>query len=336
MVIKWNEVIPQAIEQAQGYRNEYGEAPTLRAIYYRLVSIEAIPNTRSAYKGLSKCLSEARKDGAFPWRLLQDKQRGSVGRGSETRLSTVISWAESEVRDSLTGLEHAFEKISDPSVHWNIGKWDGQPKRVVIALEKEAVSGAVQSVSRAYGIEIFPMKGYSSTTFMKEMADRLSMLDDEYEVQLLIITDYDPSGEDISRHVQDELRNGFGVVVEAEKILLNKDQILEHNLPAIPEDAEERAKMARDPRFANWEDGFYRVELDAMSAIVPSAFRACIVEAIEKHYDADIYEERKAKAQEAFDRAEGELRGLYEQLEEVHGQVLDRIAEIRGEGTDTL
>ena len=44
--IKWSEVIPEAVKQAQAYMREYNEAPTLRGIYYRLVSVEAIPNTK--------------------------------------------------------------------------------------------------------------------------------------------------------------------------------------------------------------------------------------------------------------------------------------------------
>lgn len=331
-LVDWAELLPLAIEQAQAYKKDWSEPPTLRGLFYRLVSIEALPNILTAYKGLSRELSKHRKSGAFPWSLLQDKTRDSINKQKDpTSLQEALSWASTEVEDSLDSLERAFNDIQEPEVDFRPHRWDGQPKRVVIALEKEAVSGAVQKVVRRLGIEIFPMKGYSSTTFIKKMATQIKELNESGEVQLLIITDYDPSGEDIARFVEETLEWDFGAECQAEKILLTKDQILEHDLPAVPESAKERAKMQRDSRFANWEDGFYRVELDAMAAIVPDAFRACIKEAVAKHFDEDIYRERQAEAKEACSEAEEELRELYEQLEEVHEQVSQRVAEIRGE-----
>ena len=88
--------------------------------------------------------------------------------------------------------------------------------------------------------------------------------------------------------------------------------------------------MRRDPRFANWSEGFFRVELDAMLAIVPDAFRACLNDSIAKHFDKELYEENRAEANEANGKAEGELRELYAQLEDVHQLVMERIDELNG------
>lgn len=318
--IVWSNVVKEAIKQAENYRQRIREAPTLRGLYYALVSVEALPNTINAYKRLSEKLSKARKDGIFPWNLLQDKTRGRIGETSETPLEDAIGWAETEPQDQLNALKRAFERIQDPSVRFRAGTWAGQPKRVVIALEKDAVSGAVQRFTNKYGIEIFPLKGYGSTTFVKEMAGRLRQLshDGEVEVQLLIITDFDATGEDISRWLQETLRWDFGVNVKSEKILLNLDQIEEHSLPSAPGDAEERAKMMRDPRWATWEHGFFRVELDAMLAIAPDSFEQCLLDAVEKHYDQDINQDNIEKAEEACDEAEDGIREVYEQIQEAH------------------
>ncbi len=68
--VKWSKVIIHAVTHARRYKTEYKEAPTLRAIYYTLIGIEVIPDKKSAYKGLSRALSDARLDGTFPWNLM--------------------------------------------------------------------------------------------------------------------------------------------------------------------------------------------------------------------------------------------------------------------------
>ncbi len=340
--LNWDAIIPQAVEQAEAYRKEYGESPTLRGIYYRLVSIEVIPNTKSAYKSLSRALSDARLEGTFPWRLMVDNVRSSTGARSETTLADAKYWASTETRDKLLELEGAFEAIANPQVAFRPARWSAQKKRVILAIEKDAILGAVKSVTKRQDVEIFPLRGYSSTTFVKQLAERIRSLSqlkgrkDPHcgEVQLLIITDYDPSGEDIARDVEDRLRDKFGVTCVAEKILLTKAQIMEYNLPAKPEDAAEIAKMQRDPRWNKWTDGIFRVELDAMAAIVPDAFRKIIRDAIDKHFDKDLSSKQNMEATFACVDAMDELRKLYEQLEDVHDTVSSRIEEIRAQAAE--
>jgi len=332
--LNWATIIPEAVKQADAYLREYDEAPTLRGIYYRLVSIGVIPNTKSVYKGLSRVLSDARLEGTFPWGLMVDNVRASTGAGDETTLRMVKHAASTETRDKLTNLENAFTAISDPRVYFRPARWAAQPKRVVLAIEKDAILGAVKNVTKRMDIEIFPLRGYSSTTFMKQLAECVSRLTRHGEVQLLIITDYDPSGEDIARDVEDRLRDKFGVTCTAEKILLTKPQIMEHDLPWKPEDAAEITKMQRDSRWNKWTDGIFRVELDAMAAIKPAAFKEIITDAVAKHYDEDLSIKQGREAKEACEAAKEELRELYEQLEEVHDMVSARIEEIRDQQED--
>jgi len=157
--INWDAIIPQAVQQASAYRREYNDAPTLRGIYYRLVSIEAIPNTKSAYKGLSRALSDARLEGTFPWHLMVDNVRESTGAKSEATLEYVKRWASTETRDKLAALENAFEAIEDPRVNFQPGRWAAQENRVILAIEKDAILGAVKSVTSRQDVEIFPLRG---------------------------------------------------------------------------------------------------------------------------------------------------------------------------------
>ena len=57
---------------------EHGIKPTLRAIYYRLVSLKIIPNTKSAYGSLSDNVVLARQENRIEWDAISDSVRLSV------------------------------------------------------------------------------------------------------------------------------------------------------------------------------------------------------------------------------------------------------------------
>jgi 5S rRNA maturation endonuclease (ribonuclease M5) len=284
----------------------------------------------SSYKALSRTLSKARVDGRFPWHLIKDKTRKSSGQGDETPLDDVLDWASTETRDHLTSLENAFKRIASPKVRFAPSIWDGQPNRVIVTIEKEAVMGAVQNVLEGLDVEIFPLRGYTSTTFMRSIARSIRRLNEYGETYLIIITDYDPSGEDMVRDIQDRLMMDFGVIVNSEKVLLTQHQTKLYNLPPAPA----KKSDARYQSFVDQTGSDDVVELDAMSAIEPQAFRQIVRESVTKHFDEDIHDERQFEAKQACEEAEDELRELYTQLEEVHQTVTARIEEIRADQED--
>lgn len=54
------------VEEAADIVASYDTGVTLRQLFYRLVAAQLIPNTESAYKGLSSKTAEARRNGDFP------------------------------------------------------------------------------------------------------------------------------------------------------------------------------------------------------------------------------------------------------------------------------
>ena len=65
----WKDVIERVSFQ------ERDITPTLRTLFYRQVSLEAIPNTNQAYKPFSSACVEARKNGKLPWDCFSDEGR---------------------------------------------------------------------------------------------------------------------------------------------------------------------------------------------------------------------------------------------------------------------
>jgi hypothetical protein len=49
--------------------------PTLRTLFYRLISLDIIPNTNQAYKQLSSATVKARKAGKLRWDSFSDEGR---------------------------------------------------------------------------------------------------------------------------------------------------------------------------------------------------------------------------------------------------------------------
>src|SRR5262249_49539606 len=57
---------PVIIERAAAIVRSYNTSVTLRQLFYRLVSEQLLPNSQTAYKGLSARTAEARRQGGFP------------------------------------------------------------------------------------------------------------------------------------------------------------------------------------------------------------------------------------------------------------------------------
>ena len=327
--INWTPIIPLAVEEAEGYIREFKEPPTLRAVYYRLVSKNHLPNTKGAYKGLSRVLTKARHEGTFPWNYMVDNIRKSTGRGGEGTIDAVANTLKNELESRLSDLESSFGAIKAPDLNWVPSRWAGQENRVLVCVEKDAMLAPVRYALRGHDVEIFPTRGYSSTTFMKQLADRVHDLHQYGDVKIKLLTDYDPSGEDIARDIEERLRDKFGVVCEAEKLMITKEQIIQHDLPTKVDDAEEVAKLMRDPRWDKWTDGMFRVELDALPAINPEAFKKIMQDSVLQHFNGDLYTKQRGVAAQMCIDTEDEIKALYGQLETVHEEVRERIEEIR-------
>jgi len=208
LMLNWKIIIPLAIEEAENFVREIGDPPTLRGLYYRLVSREAIPNIQKVYKNLSAKLARARKDGVFPWGLLMDKTRATIGGDSGNTIERIKTKSEGEAKTLISYLLYYLRKVYESKVmesNYKVLKWERQPKRVIICVEKDALEKPLENFTRGLGVQTIVMRGYASTTSMKALADTVRSYNRQnLTVEILLLTDYDPSGKDIARHVGDE------------------------------------------------------------------------------------------------------------------------------------
>lgn len=282
--MKYDQIVPQVNDILRSYTIRL----TLRQIFYRLVSQLRCPNTVNAYKQLSRMLVKARERGEVDDSRIEDRSRSELGLGD---------YGYDNFEDFV---DAQIERFKDSWEYWTRKVWETQERRIIIALEKDALSRLFTDISDKFRVKVFPTRGYGSYTFVKKIAEETVT---DKPTTILYFGDYDPSGRDIERDLGDRGEK-YGGRFSLERIALSEEQIKEYNLPPRPEDAETLAKLARDSRTKRY--GLeYAVELDALE---PTVLQELIQKAIQANIDTEAWNEMLQQIKEERD----ELKAKFE------------------------
>ncbi len=213
---------------------------TLRQVHYRLVSRDDVihPNTVSAYDTLSGWLRDDRLAGVIPWVWMED------------RLRQATQWA---MWDAPATFLHGVRD----DYHRNV--WQDQSHYVEVWCEKDALSGIFSSVLGRYGVTLNVGRGYDGWSSIKRAAERYQLQRHDHgmeEITVLYFGDFDPSGEDMHRSLQERFAT-LGVYPEIPKVALTPE-----DARVLPGDV----TKADDSRAAAFvaKYGDVAVELDAL------------------------------------------------------------------------
>ncbi len=295
---------------------------TLRQLYYQFVARDLLPNTQASYNRLGEIVNRARLAGYLDWDYLVDRTRN---------IRSVAHWDEpSEIIDAV-------------SRQFRVDKWIGQPTRVEVWVEKEALAGVVQRAADRNDVAWFSCRGYVSQSEMWSAAQRLrEYIKAGQNVVILHLGDHDPSGIDMTRDIRDRLstfivrdwlnehkdffpgesvkiraildhmsdRCGGRGPFEVNRIALNFDQIEQYSPPPNP------AKLT-DSRVAKYLDeyGDQSWELDALD---PATLDALIEDHLNEIIDPDSWELRadeEATHRELLGKASSRWSDIIEMLE---------------------
>lgn len=250
MHLKWGPILEKAAEIVRSYDT----GVTLRQLFYRLVAAEVLPNTQVAYKTLSARTAEARRDGWFP--ALIDRHRVIHRNRAFTGPDAARSWLSRIYRRDRTEMQRVV---------------------LYLGVEKSGIVEQLEDWFGDFGIPILALGGYSSQTYVDEIAADVEA--QGRPAALLYAGDFDASGEDIDR---DFLARGacFDEVV---RVALSAEQVAQHNLPA-------QMGKAGDPRAARFvarHGCLVQVELDALP---PDVLRDLYDGAIQRFWDVSAYE----------------------------------------------
>lgn len=261
------------IEHAYAILQEYNPM-TLRQVYYQLVSRKLLENKRSEYQRLSNALVRARQEDLIPWDWIEDRVR---------RPLNVHMWEN--LPDFLNTVRHAYRKNT----------WQDQPAYIEVWLEKDALSGIFADITEGYGVTLVVGRGYNSWSAYNQAARRFQK--QGKPVNVLYFGDFDPSGEDILRAL-DEGLNFFGTRPVIEKVALTMNDIERYDLPP------DFTKKS-DTRAASFvrKHGDIAVELDALPLPV---LQEKIKNSIESSLDLEALNETR----QAEQNEKEELTGL--------------------------
>jgi hypothetical protein len=196
----------QLIETAKAILAE-GNPMTVRQVYYQLVSRQVIKNNRSQYQAVSNALVAARREELIPWEWIEDRLR---------RPRSVPMWP---------GLP-AFAETCRISYRRDI--WSTQPRYVEVWLEKDALSGIFEDALDPFGVTLNVGRGYDGWDSIHNAATRFKATDSI--VTVLYFGDFDPSGEDMHRSLQERLAS-LDCEPEVIKCALTPEDIQRYNLP---------------------------------------------------------------------------------------------------------
>lgn len=231
---------------------------TVRQVFYQAVTRGLIKKSEAEYKQtVVRLLTEMRKSGELPWYWIADNSRWMRKPRTHSSLEVMLEESAKFYRRSL---------------------WEDQDAYVEVWLEKDALSGVLYDVTSQWDVPLMVTRGYPSFSFLAGAAE---VIEDEAaagkDVYLYYFGDYDPSGMDISRHVEEELGRLAAAEIAFERVAVNPEQIIGLGLQTRPtKKTDSRAK-----HFSGES-----VEVDA---IEPSRLRNMAEECITRHLDEELY-----------------------------------------------
>ncbi len=252
---------------------------TLRQLYYRVVSAGVLKNAQAEYKRLGRLMTNLREAGDVPRTWIVDHIRSTL---------KPSSW---------TGLADYAETVRDC---YRKDMWSQMPAHVEVFVEKDAIAGSIQPVTREFDVALQVVRGYSSVSFAGEIGAIWSQV--RKPIFAYYLGDFDPSGFDIERDLAEKLsrysdRNVWHVPWGDEPVDPQPDAVYwtrlavcegdfeEHNLIRLPvknSDMRTKAFLAAH--------GAHCAEVDA---IPPAELRSRVQAAILSHIDAGRWERLK-------------------------------------------
>jgi len=250
---------------------------TLRQLYYQFVARGIIPNSQAEYNRIGRVVNDARLAGLLDWDYIVDRTRNMEKRSH---------W------DDPAGI------IDSASKSYGINQWKGQPRRVEVWIEKDALVGVIEGVCRELDVPYFSCRGYTSQSEMWRAAMRLiEYCEEGHDPVILHLGDHDPSGIDMTRDIRDRLtlfmRSHGQFPPEVNRIALTMAQIQQYSPPPNPTKLTD--SRAKDYLVMYGSDSW---ELDALDPVMMADLIRDEVEALR---DDVLWQQRVDEEEEGRD-----------------------------------
>jgi hypothetical protein len=255
-------------------------------------------NDRASYQDLCDMLTRARLAGLIPFDAIGDPTR--TVRTWDLNL-TPGGFIEKELENFLEGYWRDLQQ--------------SQSNHVEIVGEKNTVEGSIKPVAMRFCIPYTLGRGYCSIDPRHRMAKRYRK-SGRCKLIVLVLSDFDPEGEDIAHSFARSMRDDFGIArVHAKKVCLTHQQVLERGLP---ENYDIKKSGKRWKKFAaKYGESVYELE-----ALPEAELSRLLTEAIDEVIDIDAF--NKELDEEAKDA---------EKIAALRNKVIDLIRDAVDEGS---
>jgi hypothetical protein len=225
---------------------------TVRRVHYLLLNDPPLThdkkpgstyrNILADYKKLTNLLLRARLTGEIPFEAIEDETR-------PIRVLQTYQAAADFIKDQTENFLRYYTR----------DLLRGQSNHIEILLEKNAIRKIVEAVADDYCVPVTTGRGFSSLTPRLKVAQRFYKSGKQRMI-LLILSDFDPDGEEIAASFPRSLRDDFGLQnVVAHKVALSGDDVREYGLPS---DMEAKVTSPNYKKFVE-RHGVHVAELDA-------------------------------------------------------------------------
>jgi hypothetical protein len=274
------------IEALKGTIQEVVESDkpmTVRQVFYRLVAAGVIGKTENEYQQtVCRFLGLMRRSGELPFEWVADNTRWMRKPRTYRSLDAFLNLTSQTYRRAL---------------------WHDQDVYVELWLEKDALSGVLFDVTAEWDIPLMVTRGYPSITFLHAAAEAIA--DVGKPCHLYYFGDHDPSGVDIPRKVETDLRRfAPHAEIHFSRVAVTAEQITELQLPTRPTKKSDSRSRGFDGE---------SVEVDA---IPPQTLREMATSCITRHVDWDVL----SKTERIEDAEKETLRSVIDALSDDDNQ----------------
>lgn len=273
-------IIENAIDVLSNYEDG---VLTIRGLHYQLVS-RGMTNDIQHYKRVVAATGDARWRGLISFNAFSDRDRYLA--------------CETEAEPSILGdkIDKAKVQVRLWATNYYLNRWENQTYYPEVFIEKKALEGVFYKPCQYHGLALGACKGYPSLTFLHDATQRFKEASSRGQKPIIIyFGDYDPSGEDIPRALQENIRSLGCPEIELKRVALKEWQVIDWKLPPAP-------TKVTDSRSASW-DGLGQVELDAVK---PEVLISLLENTVRELFDENLHDElmRRESEEREYFRAE--------------------------------
>ena len=310
---RWYKIILWLQKHTQKYTRRHGFKPSIRTMFYDALDEKRVKENE--YNAFNSSATDARmgyvgQDGKLllpklPIDCFVDDSRKVIENYDDSEPTAVEE--PGDIPDSNEHIDNAINDLKNaPALYDGVGEegtdgerggyWYNQPKYVEAWVEKNDLVKGTEKILEDVHVTIRGNKGYSSLAFLhqctkelKELIDRKGL--EKKNVWILWIGDWDPSDENIDYYLQRRLAQLGLSEIHFIRVAVTPEQIDQHHLPLLPvEQAPD--KKAPNPNMKEFlrRYGYKATHLNAFftEKNLP-AFKKMLINAINEHWDEEIY-----------------------------------------------